>query len=72
MAARGRAGERDRAPAHAADRIAAATVQAAVRSGLAEYWHPDTGAGLGAIPQSWTGLALVMAQGSGPVGGAGV
>lgn len=71
-AARGRAGERDRAPADAADRIAAATVQAAVRSGLAEYWHPDTGAGLGAIPQSWTALALVMARGSAPVGGAGV
>lgn len=28
-------------------------------SGLAEYWHPDTGAGLGAVPQSWAGLALV-------------
>jgi hypothetical protein len=38
-----------------------ATVRGAVRSGLAEYWHPDTGAGYGAVPQSWTGLAAVMA-----------
>ena len=30
------------------------------RSGLAEYWHPDTGAGLGAIPQSWAALAAVV------------
>lgn len=44
-----------------ADRLAATTVAGAVTSGLAEYWHPDTGAGLGAVPQSWTGLALVMA-----------
>ncbi len=32
----------------------------AQRSGLAEYWHPDTGEGFGAVPQSWTGLAAVM------------
>lgn len=44
-----------------ADRIAASTVAGATASGLAEYWHPDTGAGLGAVPQSWTGLALVLA-----------
>jgi glycogen debranching enzyme len=42
--------------------IAASTVAGAARSGLAEYWHPDTGRGLGAVPQSWTGLALLMAQ----------
>jgi hypothetical protein len=42
--------------------LAGATVAGASRSGLAEYWHPDTGEGLGAIPQSWTGLALVIAQ----------
>jgi hypothetical protein len=40
--------------------IATATVAGADRSGLAEYWHPDTAEGLGAIPQSWTGLALLM------------
>jgi len=38
-----------------------ATVRGAWRSGLAEYWDPDTGSGLGAIPQTWTGLAAVMA-----------
>lgn len=31
----------------------------AAESALAEYWHPDRGNGLGAIPQSWAGLALV-------------
>jgi hypothetical protein len=36
------------------------TVAGALRSGLAEYWNPDDAAGLGAIPQSWTGLALLM------------
>ena len=30
------------------------------RSGLAEHWNPETGAGLGAAPQSWTGLAVVV------------
>jgi hypothetical protein len=42
-----------------------ATVRGALRSGLAEYWHPDSGAGLGAVPQSWTGLAAVMAAAPG-------
>jgi hypothetical protein len=46
----------------AARLIARQTVAGAQRSGLAEYWEPDTGHGLGAIPQSWTGLALVMAR----------
>jgi hypothetical protein len=41
--------------------IAASTVRGADRSGLAEYWDPDTGAGLGAIPQSWTGLVVLLA-----------
>jgi len=40
--------------------IGASTVAGALRSGLAEYWNPDDGTGLGAIPQSWTGLALLM------------
>ncbi|MGI8662495.1 MAG: MGH1-like glycoside hydrolase domain-containing protein [Acidimicrobiales bacterium] len=31
-------------------------------SGLAELWNPETGAGRGAIPQSWAGLALLMAD----------
>ena len=47
--------------AHARE-LAVRTVRGAWTSELAEYWHPDTGAGLGAIPQSWTGLAVVMAR----------
>jgi hypothetical protein len=35
-------------------------VRGAARSGLAEYWHPDTGAALGAVPQSWSALAAVV------------
>jgi hypothetical protein len=44
----------------AAATLAAACVEGALRSGLAEHWDPDRGTGLGAIPQSWAGLALVM------------
>lgn len=29
-------------------------------SGWAEYWNPETGRGLGARPQSWTGLAALV------------
>jgi hypothetical protein len=50
---RGRAGD--------AGALRDATVRGALRSGFAEHWHPDTGEGLGAAPQSWTGLAAVMA-----------
>jgi hypothetical protein len=35
-------------------------IEAASISGLAEYWHPDTAAPGGAVPQSWTGLALLV------------
>jgi len=42
-------------------------VRGAVTSGFAEFWNPDTGAGLGACPQSWTCLAAVVA-GADPVG----
>jgi hypothetical protein len=42
--------------------IAGPTVAGAEASALAEYWDPDDGTGLGAIPQSWTGLALVMSN----------
>ena len=41
--------------------LAAGAAAGAVSSGMAEYWDPDTGTGLGAIPQSWTGLSAVMA-----------
>lgn len=39
------------------------TREAALRSGWAEYWDPETGEGLGAIPQSWTGLVIAMRNG---------
>ncbi len=44
-----------------AELIRTSTIQGAVQSGLAEYWDGDRGVGGGAIPQSWSGLALVMA-----------
>jgi hypothetical protein len=37
--------------------------EAAWRSGWAEYWDPETGAGLGAVPQSWAGLVVAMPTG---------
>jgi hypothetical protein len=40
--------------------LAVGLVAGATTSGMAEYWHPETGRGLGAIPQSWTGLALLV------------
>jgi hypothetical protein len=40
--------------------LADRTVVGAVASGFAEYWNPETGKGLGAIPQSWTGLVVPM------------
>lgn len=45
----------------AATTVARATVAGAERSGLAEYWDSDDGTGLGAVPQSWAGLSLLMA-----------
>ena len=43
-----------------AELIRTCTVRGAMVSGLAEYWNGDNGTGLGAIPQSWTGLAAVL------------
>jgi hypothetical protein len=40
--------------------VASSSVRGASSSGLAEYWDADDGTGLGAIPQSWTGLAMLM------------
>ena len=42
--------------------IGAGLVRGAVASGFAEYWDGDTGRGGGAAPQSWAGLALVLAK----------
>jgi hypothetical protein len=36
------------------------TLDGALTSGWAEYWNPETGAGLGAVPQSWTGIVVAM------------
>jgi hypothetical protein len=44
-----------------------ALVRGAAVSGFAEYWHPDSGHGMGAIPQSWTTLAAVVTRDVGPV-----
>lgn len=46
----------------AAGRLSDRTVRAAVESEWAEYWNPETGEGLGAIPQSWTGLVVAMLE----------
>jgi hypothetical protein len=43
-----------------ASALSSALVAGARTSGFAEHWHPDTGAGLGAIPQSWAALAAVV------------
>lgn len=45
-----------------AGHLAETTLAGARESDWAEYWHPDTGAGLGAAPQSWTCLAAIMAE----------
>ena len=45
--------------------VAATSVRGASVSGLAEYWDADDGTGLGAIPQSWTGLAVLMEPAAG-------
>lgn len=37
-------------------------VTGSVRSGFAEYWEPESGAPLGAVPQSWTALSCVMVE----------
>ena len=54
----------DRGPAETevGEELRGRTIAGAVRSGFAEYWDGDSAAGGGAIPQSWTGLALVLAK----------
>ncbi|MDQ3402985.1 MAG: hypothetical protein M3548_06280 [Actinomycetota bacterium] len=42
--------------------LARRTRAVAVDSGWAEYWDSETGQGLGAVPQSWTGLVLAMRE----------
>lgn len=45
-----------------ADQLRDTTIIGAVASGFAEYWDGDTAVGGGAVPQSWTALALVLAK----------
>jgi hypothetical protein len=42
--------------------LAGRLVGGAEVSGLSEHWDPRDGAGLGARPQSWTGLAVVVSE----------
>lgn len=37
-------------------------VAGASRSGFAEFWEPESGEPLGAVPQSWTALSCVMVE----------
>lgn len=47
----------------AALRNAHRSADAALTSNWAEYWNPETGDGLGAAPQTWTGLVYPMNRG---------
>lgn len=42
--------------------VAEATVRGSERSEFSEFWDPDDGTGLGARPQSWTCLAIVLSR----------
>lgn len=44
-----------------ADELAERLVAGSLRSSFAECWHPDTGEGIGAVPESWATLAVVVA-----------
>lgn len=48
-----------------AEELTCRTSQTVTTNGWAEYWNPETGHGLGAAPQSWTGLVLAMQPGNG-------
>lgn len=43
-----------------ADELTACTKRGVLESGFAEYWNPDTGEGLGAIPQTWAAVAAAL------------
>jgi hypothetical protein len=45
-----------------AQQIADCSARAALRSGFAEHWNPETGRGRGAIPLTWAALAAAMAE----------
>ncbi len=50
----------DRAGHSSARVLAEGLRRGATQSNWAEYWNPDSGHGLGAIPQTWAGLALCV------------
>jgi hypothetical protein len=52
--------------AQAGSPVADGVVRGTIASGLAEFWDPDDGASLGAVPQSWSGLALLLESSSVP------
>ncbi len=41
-------------------RIRAMSFAGVLRSGFAEYWNPEDGAGLGAVPQGWAAVAAAL------------
>lgn len=45
-----------------AESIARSLIGGARSSGWSEYWDPDDGSGLGAAPQSWTAIAVTVAE----------
>lgn len=53
-----------RASGHAATAasLASSMMAGACASGFAECWHPDTGQAVGAVPQTWTALAALVAK----------
>lgn len=42
--------------------IAQKAVRAALASGFSEFWNPETGEGLGAIPQGWAAVAAAFTR----------
>jgi hypothetical protein len=47
------------------DRIVAGLVEAVRREGFREYYHPHTGAGIGALGFGWSTLVAGLAAGRG-------
>lgn len=44
------------------DQIAGMSRRAALQSGFAEYWNPETGEGRGAVPQGWAAVAAAFSR----------
>ncbi len=43
-----------------ADELATTTKRSVLSSRFAEYWNPETGEGLGAVPQTWAAVAAAL------------